>query len=155
MTKDDITRIAVQCGWLPVFTGKLENANPGVEKMLDGYEHVILQGCSPDGEDISFHINFNSIDSLVTEIEGYASDFGKFEMEQHVLNLIKERDSGVAYFQKCDMTRTVLDMVDDVRAIKKMLDDLAVALVHARDEEQKCLDQFDPRAVQKEDYEYV
>lgn len=138
--------IAADAGWLAQWQEDPDKPYKNTTR------HVRFVAYSPRSENISFEVSYRTMDDLITDVEGHASEF---DAEEHVMKLMDEKKRGVAYFQKWNVNFTLFDLVEDVLSIKKMLDDLATRLVHARDEERKYWSQFDPKTVQKEDYEYV
>jgi len=138
--------IAANAGWLAQWREDPDKPYKNVTR------HVRFVAHSPRSENISFEVSYRTMDDLITDVEGYASDF---DAEEHVMKLMDEKKRGVAYFQKWNINFTLFDLVEDVQSIKKMLDDLATGLVHAREDEQRFNAQFDQRFIEKDDYEYV
>ena len=89
-----------------------ENLGWNITELCD--EEIILQQCSPLGEDFSFTVSGKD---FAREVARYADDF---DAEEHAEMWIENRDKGVP--------GRLIDIIQDAYDIQKMLDELADAL---------------------------
>lgn len=82
-------------------------------------EDIELEKCSPTGEDFVF---IATEANFVDDVKQYAADF---DPNEHVEMWVKARASGTKGIP------SVVELVDDARAIDKMLQELAAALAEA------------------------
>lgn len=85
----------------------------------DGYAE--LESYSPAGENLVFTVHFFGDSGFVEAVKELAADF---DLEEHVRVLLKAKENGFAGVPD------VFTLVDDVREIDKMLQDLASALCY-------------------------
>ncbi len=85
-------------------------------RVTEDGDNIELEAYSPAGEDFSFGV---STTHFIEEVKTYAAEF---DINEHVEMWVQARASGVKGVP------SVIELVDDARAIDKMLQELAAAL---------------------------
>lgn len=113
MTMDIVSDIAERLGWRTCFETQT-NWRGQIETYAEFSQY------SPAGEDFSFIVFYDKLTDIGREVMRYSYDF---DIEEHVLMWLEAKRNG-------DSTvPDVVTLVDDARAIEKMIEDLADELI--------------------------